>query len=162
MSYRRSREDVGRTRCATTSVLAGEPRHPRPHVAHDRLELGVGALPEVHEAAVVLERLAPVAARLVQLAQRLESWGEAVGVVDDVEEAAEHPRRRNDPLVYRERRVGLPPLIVDAGELEPAAARAAVFVFVVPRAVSGDGVPGSTLGERDVRGGGMTERDAAA
>src|SRR2546426_311336 len=83
----------------STSVLAGEPRHPCPHVTHDRLELGVGALPEVHEAAVVLERLGPVAARLVQLAQPLESRGEAVGVVDEVEEEAEHPRRGDDPLV---------------------------------------------------------------
>src|SRR5439155_15990616 len=114
------------------------------------------------EAAVVLERFGPVAACLVQLAQPLESRGAAVGVVDEVEEEAEHPRRGDDPLVYRQRGVGLSRLILRAGELEPAAARASVFVFVVPRAVSRDRVLGSTLGERDVRGGGMTERDAAA
>src|SRR2546423_14546610 len=50
-------------------VLAGEPRHPRSNVAHDRLESRISILPEVHEAAVVLARLGAVAAAFVKLPQ---------------------------------------------------------------------------------------------
>ena len=46
-----------------------EPREPAAHIAHHRLELGVGALPQVDEAAVVVDRFGAVAARFVELAE---------------------------------------------------------------------------------------------
>src|SRR5205807_7326236 len=52
-----------------SSVLAGEPRHPRSSVAHYRLESRISTLPEVHEATVVLARLGAVAAAFVKLPQ---------------------------------------------------------------------------------------------
>jgi len=43
------------------------------HLAHARLQLGVGILPEVHEAAVAVGGLGAVALGLVQLARALEA-----------------------------------------------------------------------------------------
>src|SRR5207253_3185580 len=105
----------------STSVLAGEPRHPRPHVAYDRLELGVGALPEVHEAAVVLERLGAVAAAFVKLPQPPQARRESTPEVVDVLGRSCVGRHL---LVGGQRGIGLPGLLVSQPQF-PVAARVA-------------------------------------
>jgi hypothetical protein len=52
-------------------VLSREPHHTGPHVAHHRLQLRVGVLLEIDEAAVVLACLNAVAARFVEFPQAL-------------------------------------------------------------------------------------------
>lgn len=59
------------SRALTVSPLPGQPRHPRPHVPHEGLQLGIGVLPEVEEPVVDFERLGALAALLVQLAEAL-------------------------------------------------------------------------------------------
>src|SRR5205823_5874174 len=102
-------------------VLAGEPRHPRSNVAHDRLESRVSILPEVHEAAVVLARLGAVAAAFIELPQpRPACRGGGTEGVDGLGPSRGGPHL----LVGRQSRIGLPGFVVSQA-LFPGAGRGA-------------------------------------
>src|SRR5882724_5437083 len=107
-------------------VLAGEPRHPRSNVAHDRLESRVSILPEVHEAAVVLARLGAVAAAFVKLPQPRQARRESAPEVVDVLGRSWVGRHL---LVGRQRRIGLPGLLVRQPQLPVAAGPAQRALF---------------------------------
>src|SRR5207248_2772958 len=104
-----------------SSVLAGEPRHPRSNVAHYRLESRISTLPEVHEATVVLARLGAVAAAFVKLPQPPQARRESTPEVVDVLGRSCVGRHL---LVGGQRGIGLPGLLVSQPQF-PVAARVA-------------------------------------
>src|SRR2546428_8427972 len=67
------------TNAAGILMLAREPGEAGPHILYERLELGVRVLPEVHEAAVVVQRLLAIAPLLLQLPEDLVAWAQRQG-----------------------------------------------------------------------------------
>src|SRR5437870_11791643 len=116
----------------------------------DRLQLRVGVLPEVHEAAVVVACLGVLAARSVQRPETLQRRRERASV-DRIKQHEWSPdsRRGYAPLVHRQRRVRLASTLVDGRELEQPVS--GVFSLLGPRAIPEDRVLQSSLGERNGR-----------
>src|SRR6266513_4780811 len=136
----------GVERSSPTSVSTLLERGAR--LGDDRLQLRVGVLPEVYEAAVVLARLGALAARSVQGAEPLQRRGERASV-EGVEqhERSPHSRRGCAALVCRQRRVGLVGTLIPRRELEQPIGW--VFGLLGPGAIPEDRVPHSPLGERN-------------
>src|SRR2546427_1096952 len=106
-----------RPNAAGILMLAREPSEARPRIFDERLELGVGVFPEIHEPAVGVERLLAITALLMQLAEALVAWTKRQGPIgpqlpDNHERGGEPLVCRDEPLVVDQRRVRVPQSVV--------------------------------------------------
>src|SRR5882762_2747946 len=122
-----------------------------PRIDNQGLQLRVGVLPEVHEAAVVLTGLGVVAARRVQLAEPPQRRRDRVRVHGIKQhERSPDSRRGYRPLVHGQRRVRLAGTLISGCELEQAIGR--VFGLLRPRTIPDDRLLHAPLGKsRDSR-----------
>ena len=126
-------------------------------LAHPWLQLGVGVLPEVHEAAVAVGGLGAVALGLVQLARALESLRQPVGVIP----VTGHAGHVDALVVQRERAVRAARGVGQLRQLEQPAG-AAFAAPGVPVAIVGPGLLGVVIRLREQSRGQRVERIAAA
>src|SRR2546427_2348325 len=117
-----------RPNAAGILMLAREPGEARPRIFDERLELGVGVFPEIHEPAVGVERLLAITAVLVQLAQALVAWTKRQSPIspqlpDNHERSGEPLVCREEPLVVDQRRVHVPQAVVRLRQSDQARKR---------------------------------------